>query len=251
MHECISPGVRDDAAKWFKYIDQFKTDDCREWGTGVHLAMTAPETGVVWMAAVGWWADNPHKGQHYLLRQVRSALVYRGGTSPRSAQQWRERVLEQLQALSELVTHTPDQYLGWWVRYGDSEGERIAGLQSAFSFPELPADILNNEGLSAALLPQDAITAMQQALLAQPYQQGDTPLKPADIHAKRAYFVRRLCATLSPVTHDWPDIIRALALGIFASDLKRSQVIALAQGVRPDSYEKESFERMYLAENKQ
>lgn len=250
MHDCISPSVRTEAAKWFKYIDQFKTDDCREWGKDVRLAMTSPATRAIWLAAAGWWADSPDMGQRYLLRQIRGALVYRGALSPRSAQKWREQVLEQLQVLSELITHTPDQYLGWWARYGDSEGERIAGLQAAFTFPELSADTLNNEGLAAALLPQDAITAMQQTLLAQPYRQGDTPLKPDSIHAKRAHFVRRLCATLSPVTNDWPDVTRALAVVVFASDMKRSQVIALADGVRPDNHEKECFERLHFAENK-
>lgn len=250
MHDCISLSTRDDAEKWLQYIDNNQADGSIEWGSSVRLAMTAPETAIAWQLALSWWPEEPDCGQRYLFRQIRGALIYRGGDSPRSAQQWRERVLEQLQALSELVTNTPDQYLGWWHRYGEIEADRVAGLQSAFSFPESEEGFFNNEGLEIALLPQDAITAMQQALSTQPYKQGDTPLKPDATHAKRAYFARRLCATLSPVTKEWPDVIRALALGVFASDLKRSQVIALTAGVLPDNQEKECFERMNPTENK-
>lgn len=68
-------------------------------------------------------------------------------------------------------------------------------------------------------------------------------MKPASIHAARAYLVRRLYAKLSLVTDDWMDVVRSLALGIFASDLKPSQVIALSGGVPLDYVFKEDFDK--------
>lgn len=245
MLDCIRPELSEHIESWASQVMKWPVIGSKEWVERVILSVSAPETAQAWKAAESWWCDDPLKGQHYLSWAVRGALTYQTASTPNEAIKWRETVLKQLEVLQGLVRNTPDQYMQWWGKFGEAEAERITGLQSAFMIEQVSEEALNNEGIEAALLPQDSIEAMIQSLLTTSYKQGVTPLKPNSAYANRSYFVRSLSALIKPVTNDWPNIVCQLATGVFALDLKLDQVLTMAENIEADDQSKKSFEGIY------
>merc|ERR1711879_415116 len=74
-----------------------------EWIEMLELAVSEPSTKEAWLSASSWWPMSEEKGQYYLLYALRESLFYKDSHSPREAQKWRDKTLQHLDALSDLL----------------------------------------------------------------------------------------------------------------------------------------------------
>ena len=256
MHKCITEEIRDYASRWIaSERERVQKGDWLFLFPPVDIALltnalSAPETAFCWESASAWSSKQPELGQYVLFESVIISLTYKPAQKTKGeSTSWREEILDTVDKLESLILDTPQQHSKWQSHFAAIVAARIAERQachievSALLEGRPPItmeepDILGlQRSLETLLSPQAIVAEMEEALYASDFNQGPWPLRPNNPHAARTFFIRSLAGLLMPVTESWPDVTRNLALGIFADDLKRSQLIALTQGVYPKSHE--------------
>jgi len=255
MHSSIYPEIQDYAIRWIdSERERVKKGDWLIQFPPIDIALltnslTTPETASCWKSASGWAIEQPELGQYVLFESIVISLTYKPALKTKGeSSTWREEILDTVDKLESLILDTPQQYSRWQSHFAEVMAARIAERQAIQvdtaallagknPSPSTDFDIQSlQKALESLLHPQPIMADMEEALNSSDFDQGPWPLRPNNSHAVRTFFIRSLAGLLMPITDNWPDLVRSFALGIFADDLKRSQVMALAQGVSPRSH---------------
>lgn len=248
MLDCILPEIKLEINR--------RIELARDEGRINHIEKLAlltelPGTEYAWETSKSWWPNDEAKGQLYLLLSSLMALSYPQKESSQpatSALEWRDEILQTLTKLEELAGRTPHQYNEWWNNRRqikiEKKMERATFAENEFGDPFNPEKLMTDVIKHDEWSPEEAVSLMRESLEKTQFNQGAIPLKPNSKHAKRIYFIRYQASVLKPVSKDWLEVTRNIAIAVFQNELSRTQVSELATPCEPNLYQSDTIERM-------